>query len=110
MRLDELDIKVLRENFDDEMIKKIDPENIYKIFKYLKENGVYYAKDLFLSSFDLFLLPESEFIKHFEILKNKYNIFVKNKVRSLETAFPNKEEIELLNIKKRSYHRNLESK
>lgn len=71
MRLDELDIKVLRENFDDEMIKKIDSENIYKIFKYLKENGVYYAKDLFLSSFDLFLLPESEFIKHFEILKNK---------------------------------------
>ena len=33
MRLDELDIKVLRENFDDEMIKKIDPENIYKIFR-----------------------------------------------------------------------------
>ena len=71
MKLDELDIKILRENFDDEMIEKMDPENIYKIFKYLKENGVYYVKDLFLSSFDLFLLPEGEFIKHFEILKNK---------------------------------------
>lgn len=47
-----------------------------------------------------FLLKENLEGSLFEILKNKYNIFVKNKVRSLETAFPNKEEIELLNIKK----------
>ncbi len=57
MELDEIDIKVLRENFDDETISEINSENVSKIMKYLKENGVYYAKDLFISSLDLFLLP-----------------------------------------------------
>lgn len=71
MNLDEIDIKVLRENFDDEMISKIDIENISKIFKYLDDNGIYYAKDILLSSLDLFLLPVDEFIIRFEKLKNK---------------------------------------
>lgn len=71
MRLDELDIKILKENFDEETIRKLEPENTYKIFKYLSENGIYYIKDLFLSSFDLFLLPADEFIRHFEILKSR---------------------------------------
>ena len=57
MELDEIDIKILRENFDDETISEIDSENVSKIMKYLKDNGVYYAKDLFISSLDLFLLP-----------------------------------------------------
>ena len=71
MQLDSLDIKVLRENFSDEEIAKMDAENIYKILNYLDKNGVYYAKDLILSSLDLFLLPADEFIKKFEKLKNK---------------------------------------
>ena len=71
MNLDEIDIKVLRENFDDEMISKIDIENISKIFKYLDDNGIYYAKDVLLSSLNLFLLPVDEFIIRFEKLKNK---------------------------------------
>lgn len=71
MNLDELDIKVLKENFDDEMIKCIDTLNVAKICKYLEENGIYYFKDLFLSSLDLFLLPYEEFIKKFEKLKEK---------------------------------------
>ena len=71
MQLDSLDIKVLRENFSDEKIAKMDAENIYKILNYLDKNGVYYAKDLVLSSLDLFLLPADEFIKKFEKLKNK---------------------------------------
>lgn len=69
MMLDEIDKKVLKENFDEEMINKIEPENVAKIFKYLLENNVYYAKDLLLSSLDLFLLPSLEFIKKFEKLK-----------------------------------------
>ena len=71
MILDELDIKVLKENFDEETIEKLEPENAYKIFEYLSKNGIYYIKDLFLSSFDLFLLPAEEFIRHFEILKSR---------------------------------------
>lgn len=71
MRLDDLDLEILRENFDDETISKIDINNVYKIFKYLEKNDIYYAKDLFISSLDLFLMPLEEFIFHFEKLKNK---------------------------------------
>jgi len=39
--------------------------------KYLQENNVYYAKDLLLSSLDLFLLPAEEFINRFEKLKTR---------------------------------------
>ncbi len=71
MELDELDLKILKENFDEDTINELDGENVYKIMKYLKENGVYYVKDLFLSSLDLFLLPYDIFIDKFEKLKNK---------------------------------------
>lgn len=69
MELDNLDIKVLRENFDDDTINKIDMDNVSKIIVYLKKNRVYYFKDLFLLSLDLFLLSVDEFITRFEKLK-----------------------------------------
>ncbi len=71
MQLDSLDIKVLRENFSDKEIAQMDALNISKIFRYLQENNVYYAKDLLLSSLDLFLLPVEEFINRFEKLKTR---------------------------------------
>ncbi len=71
MDFDEIDLKILRENFDDEIVNQIDIENVSKILKYLNDNNVYYAKDLLISSLDLFLLPVDEFIKQFEKLKNK---------------------------------------
>ncbi len=71
MQLDNLDIKVLRGNFDDDEVARIDTLNIAKIFRYLQENGVYYAKDLLLSSLDLFLLPVEDFIRQFEKLKTR---------------------------------------
>ena len=71
MKLDEIDIKILKENFDEELIKQIDSDNVSKIFKYLENNDVYYAKDLFLTSLDLFLYPLDVFIRKFEILKEK---------------------------------------
>ncbi len=64
MKFDDLDIKVLKENFDDETINEIDIENVSNIFKYLNDNGVYYYKDLFL-------LPYDDFINKFEKLKTK---------------------------------------
>lgn len=70
MILDEIDMQVLRENFDEETIHEIDYNNVSKILNYLDNNGVYYAKDLFLSSLDLFLLPYDEFVICFDKLKN----------------------------------------
>lgn len=71
MKFDDLDIKILKENFDDDIINEIDIENVSNIFKYLNDNGVYYYKDLFLTSLDLFLLPYDDFINKFEKLKTK---------------------------------------
>ena len=71
MKFDEIDIKILKENFDEQTINKLNMENISKIFIYLKNNGTFYAKDLFLSSLDLFLLPYEEFKNRFEYLKIK---------------------------------------
>lgn len=70
MILDEIDMQVLRENFDEETINEIDYNNVSKILNYLDNNRVYYAKDLFLSSLDLFLLPYDEFVIRFDKLKN----------------------------------------
>lgn len=67
--INEIDIKILKENFDEELIKQIDLDNVSQIFSYLVSNGVYYAKDLFLNSLDLFLYPSEIFIKKFEHLK-----------------------------------------
>ena len=71
MMLDDIDIKVLNENFDKEMINKLEEENVAKIYNYLVSNGVYYAKDIFISSLDLFLWPSDEFIEKFEKLKKE---------------------------------------
>lgn len=68
-KLNEINIKILKENFSDDLINKINLENVYKIFSYLNSNGVYYAKDLFMNSLDLFLYPCEIFIKKFEHLK-----------------------------------------
>lgn len=71
INLDKIDMKILKENFDEDTINQIDEENISKIFEYLFNNNVDYAKDLLLSSLDLFLLPVEEFINKFEKLKKK---------------------------------------
>ena len=80
MNLDEIDIKILKENFDENLINQIDSENVSKIFKYLEDNGIYYAKDLFLTSLDLFLYPLDDFIRKFEVLKEKLGTDFVNKL------------------------------
>ena len=71
VHLDEIDMKILRENFDEEMIQQMDEENIDKILDYLGKNNVDYAKDLLISSLDLFLLPAENFTERFEKLKKE---------------------------------------
>ena len=80
MNLDEIDIKILKENFDEELITQIDSDNVLKILKYLENNGIYYAKDLFLTSLDLFLYPLDVFIRKFEKLKEKLGTDFVNKL------------------------------
>lgn len=69
INFDELDLKILRENYNNDLIEKIDYNNISNIFGYLINNGIYYAKDLFLTSLDLFLLSYGDFVNKFEKLK-----------------------------------------
>ena len=45
MIFDDIDIKILKENFDEDLLKQIDSNNVNRIFKYLKENDIYYYKD-----------------------------------------------------------------
>ena len=71
MQLDEIDIKILKENFDDDIIKQLDYENVSKIYNYLSTSGIYYAKDIFISQVDLFLLDYDTFVEKFEKLKQK---------------------------------------
>ena len=71
MQLDNIDIKVLKENFNDEIISQLDEQNISKIYNYLIDLGVYYAKDIFISQADLFLLDYDLFVQKFEKLKQK---------------------------------------
>lgn len=71
VHLDEIDMKILRENFDEEMIQQMDEENIDKILDYLGKNNVDYAKDLLISSLDLFLLPAENFTEQFKKLKKE---------------------------------------
>ena len=67
----ENDIKILKENFNEDMIKELDMENVKIIIDYLSKNKVYYGKDLLLNSLDLFLLDSNIFIEKFENLKMK---------------------------------------
>ena len=71
MNFDELDISILKENFNEETLNKIDMENVSNIFMYLNNNGIYYSKDLFITAFNLFLLPYEDFVKRFEYLKKQ---------------------------------------
>ena len=88
INFDELDLKILRENYNNDLIEKIDYNNISNIFGYLINNGIYYAKDLFLTSLDLFLLSYDDFVNKFEklnpifgkqpgVLRKKYGIDIK---------------------------------
>ena len=84
MSLDEIDLKILLENFDKETIARLDYNNLKNIMIYLHKNGIYYLKDLLISSFDLFLLPADTFIQQFEKLKIKLGSDYIEKLASFE--------------------------
>ena len=71
MQLNNIDIKKLNENFDSYILNQLDKDNVNKIYSYLIKEGIYYAKDIFISQADLFLLDYYLFVEKFEKLKNK---------------------------------------
>ena len=68
MLLDDYDMKILKENFDEDFLNKLDYDNVNKIYNYLINLGVYYAKDLFLSDAYLFEYSYDEFVLKFDKL------------------------------------------
>ena len=71
MQLDRIDLRILNENFDRDIINQLEMENVNKIYNYLIDNGIYYAKDIFISQVDLFLLDYEIFVEKFEKLKER---------------------------------------
>ena len=74
MNLDNMDIKILKENFDDETISKIEPNNVSRIWKYLDSNNIYYAKDLFLNSLICSFFMTHLFFTKTILLKTRFNV------------------------------------
>ena len=67
----EEEIKNIVDTFDEEIIKKVDIDNLFKIYKYLIDNGIYFARDLIVDYLDIFTLDYDEFVIKFEKLKNE---------------------------------------
>ncbi len=64
------EIKNIIDTFDSELVKKIDVDNLSKIYKYLINNGIYFAKDLVVDYLDMFINDYEDFKTKFEELKN----------------------------------------
>ena len=64
------EIKNITDTFDSELVKKINVDNLSKIYKYLLNNGIYFAKDLVVDYLDMFINDYEDFKTKFEELKN----------------------------------------
>lgn len=70
MLLDKIDIRILNENFEYSVLNKLDKDNVNKIYNYLIDKGIYFAKDIFISNADLFLMDFDLFAEKFDKLVN----------------------------------------
>lgn len=80
MVLDEIDIKILKENFDEELLKQINSDNVALLYNYLEQQGMEDINDFFVSNADLFLLDYDTFVEKFEKLKKKLGNDYKEKL------------------------------
>ena len=84
----EEEIKNIVDTFDEEIIKKVDIDNLFKIYKYLIDNGIYFARDLIVDYLDIFTLDYDEFVTRFEKLKSElgsnYVEILENDISKLE--------------------------
>ena len=70
--LDEDTLNNIIETCDNELLLKLDTNNIVSIINYLKRNNIDYIEDILSLYTDLFILDVNDFINRFEILKNRY--------------------------------------
>lgn len=70
--LDEEAINNITITYDNELLLKLDTNNIVSIINYLKRNNIDYIEDILSLYTDLFILDVNDFIKRFEILKKRY--------------------------------------
>lgn len=75
------DIINLKETFDGDVLNKIDENNLIRCYEYLKNEKVYFAKDIILEYIDIFLIEYDEFKIKFQ--KLKYDLGV-NYIEKLE--------------------------
>ena len=68
--LSEDEIRNIVDTFDSELVKKINVDNLSKIYKYLLNNGIYFVKDLVVDYLDMFINDYEDFKTKFEELKN----------------------------------------
>ena len=93
INFDELDLKILRENYNNDLIDKIDYNNISNIFGYLINNGIYYAKDLFCNKM-LKLHEYTETKTSIEFFINNFSLSTLKELNNIANTFTNwKEEI-----------------
>ena len=67
------DINEILENYELDVIKKIDRNNLHEIIRFLQLKNVDYIDDILEDYLDLFLIPCSEFRNKFNDLNKKYN-------------------------------------
>ena len=69
--LDEIDKQDIEEMYDDYTINQLDSDNVKKIYNYLLEQGIEFAKDILIERLELFLINSEEFIQKFEKIKQE---------------------------------------
>ena len=89
-RLSEDERRNIVDTCDSEIIKVIDVDNLFKIYKYLIDNGIYFARDLIVDYLDIFVLDYDCFVTRFEELKKKLG---SNYIEVLENDISNLEEL-----------------
>lgn len=75
------DINNLKETFDNDTLNKIDIDNLIRCYEYLKNEKVYFAKDIILEYIDIFLIDYFEFKIKFQKLKDDLGV---NYIEKLE--------------------------
>ena len=70
LELDDMDIKNIEEMYDNDIVHRLDMDNVNRIYKYLIDKGIYYAKDVFIEYLELFLLDSEVFISKFDRIIN----------------------------------------
>ena len=69
--LDEIDKKDITEMYDEYTLNQLDSDNVNIIYNYLLEQGIDFAKDIFIERLELFLMDNKEFIEKFEMIKQE---------------------------------------